>query len=305
MKPLIQLNDLSNELLLPILQHVLESELDTKITRWEKIYLNRFTPSAKTLRRVCRRWKSVVDLPSNYASRSTRATLLLDYCANPGEPSSDVNRFRAFIEESKGLTAVSFALFHFLNIPGMKDHRQMQESISLEIQRLAACKDRLIELDLVLMNHSLATHVVKSITSLGRFPRLIKMNICLTPGIQSEVETTSSSEFLRSDTILNPMGLTISNMSKLSSLILELPQCSRFLSLCNDLRDLTLRFPHAWNPAEEAMPFALDSLTSLRLEMFHLPPGHAVAVLHISKKINRTDGGLIPRRAGDPCGLSG
>jgi hypothetical protein len=170
----LNVNDLPDEILLHIQQQIVP---EIKLPRDpESCYLNRYTPFAKALRCVCRRWKELVDLRSNYHTRITTAVIQLDlendFCCHGRET------FRTHLEQSRSLLAVLFNV-----IPGAdwtEFGNLLVEECAQEIYHLVGYGGHLIQVEANFAGwhpDTLGRHLVTALQTLGPHTMLIHLNL--------------------------------------------------------------------------------------------------------------------------------
>jgi hypothetical protein len=97
------------EILLTIFRAICDTESDIaqySVPRFPNdsdVYLNRYRHPAKVLRRVCRRWCQLVDLPSTYFLRVTTA-----YLVSEPPQMQDLTSYREHIKSSRSMLSLGF-----------------------------------------------------------------------------------------------------------------------------------------------------------------------------------------------------
>jgi hypothetical protein len=279
MRRRLEITDMPIEIHLAIIQSVLEDPPEIKIQRPPEVtYLNRFTPPAKTLRRVCQRWKALIDQPSTYSSRLTTAILIPDAREDGPDPVT-LEIFRFHLQHSNSLLAVRVVFYPPFMFP------------IGEIHRLLPFGDRLIKLEAYLQNMSLASHILPLLESFKRLPRLFDLTMhdvgvrnlggddSLNVGLSEATATSSTvtfSEICQSLPSLRKLNISSFQLedaihipSDLTSLKLNINflRLSTFLpSLCTSLRELNLNVHTGWSAEGDKSIFPLDSLVSLDIK---------------------------------------
>jgi hypothetical protein len=179
-----RINDLPNEVLLFILQEASgpsKNELQHPVEFACDTFLNRFTRSAKVIRRVCHRWKGLLDAPLTHTSRVTTAVLDINYFATD-EPCQHRNaeRFRNHLRLSKSLLIVRLvaypASYTYLRMTE-EERRSAVAAFSNEIYRLSSYGDRLKKITLLIGIAELLPPTTAVLRSLGCNSDLEEMSI--------------------------------------------------------------------------------------------------------------------------------
>jgi hypothetical protein len=273
----VEITNLPVEIHLAIIQSVLEVPPEIEIPDIpEKTYSNRFTRPAKTIRRVCQRWKVLVDLPSTYCGRITTALLVPDYAIEDDYLNSvTLENFRSRLQLSSSLLAVRLGFY-----PPTYPVR--------EICHLFPYGDRLVKFEACLQNMNPTSHMIPLLGSFKGLPRLFDLKIhdvhpndgaindTLKVGLLEAIQTPPTSTFreicqslpsLRNlDIYSSKLEDSIYIPSDLTSLKLgiKLLRLSTFLPpLRTSLRELKLSIFTGWSAEGDKSIFSLDSLVSL------------------------------------------
>lgn len=140
------IDGLPNELLISIHQQALDLqnlEIELPICPGAS-YLNRYTPLAKSFRAVCRRWKDLVDLPSNYLARMTAICFVITPTGFKCGEWVYWDKFRSHAEQPRSLLAVRFhAPLHFFWLADEKKSVLIEQCLQ-EIHFLSSYEDHLV-----------------------------------------------------------------------------------------------------------------------------------------------------------------
>jgi hypothetical protein len=180
----VQINDLPDDILLHIQKQQTIPEIQLP-TNPESTYLNRYTPSAKALRCVCRRWKELVDLRSNYHARITTAVIQLQ-TSREDSHCHGRETFRTHLEQSRSLLAVLFVAIHKgrPRDPEILSNRTVNEC-AIEIHRLVGYGGRLIQLEADFGSwqfDALTQHLFTAVLSLGSHAMLQVVHLTIKCG---------------------------------------------------------------------------------------------------------------------------
>jgi hypothetical protein len=299
----VQINDLPDEILLHIQKQQAIPEIQLP-THPESTYLNRYTPPAKALRCVCRRWKELVDLRSNYHTRITTAVIRLQTRGDSRCYGRET--FRTHLEESRSLLAVLFVVIPKggTSVPESLSNRLVEEC-AIEMHHLVGYGGRLIQLEADFgkwQSDALTQHLFTALRSLGTHGMLVHLNIkCEGSNFGVEHAKSSSTdswpaleemlEHLPSLRKLQIVDLRnwMPEMEGTGRIRLRLPQTLTSLSLevdlrsfrelltsCTGLTHLKLYLPgKIFDESQHRDQVEMNSLVSLQLE------GHAIGVTGI------------------------
>jgi hypothetical protein len=277
----VEITKLPIEIHLAIIQSVLEDPPEIEMPGIpEETYLNKFTRPAKTLRRVCQRWKALVDHPLTYSSRITTAVLEPDYDADEGYSSDALETFRSHLQLSNSFLVVRLGFY-----PPMFPVK--------EIRCLFPYGDRLIKIEALFQKLSFTSHLMSLLGSFRGLPRLFDLTVQDVDEIYfGSNDDTRFNVGLSEATETNPPAGTFSEICQQLSSVRKLDIFSWELedaiympsdltslglhinifcfhtfppSLSTSLRELKLQVHSGWCTECDKSIFSLDALESLEI----------------------------------------